>query len=233
MESPLQGRLRGQCLFLHALRPIHYGVRAHVAGRGALVRGRPSSVTPAALSPRRTASLLPALRMQAADPSTDTEQTHEPFVVRPDLKLSAGVLALTALLATQAGGVGKVAAVPLGMLGVFLAVNTTSLIRFRFGPDAIEVWKRGPPGADDPPLPPSELPPPELRNWHKVRGWHYRNIVYWKLWWPRVPILFYFRETESYDGRGSIHFLPMIVQADVWKRAFEERTVRIRDNFRY
>eukprot|EP00166_Cyanidium_caldarium_P006378 ctg_93.g19 len=33
MESPLQGRLRGQCLFLHALRPIHYGVRAHVAAR--------------------------------------------------------------------------------------------------------------------------------------------------------------------------------------------------------
>jgi hypothetical protein len=138
------------------------------------------------------------------------------------LTLPLAVLGLAGVLAGTGGGAGKVFAVPIGLLGVFLVANASFLLRFRFGPDAIEVWKRGASGES----PPVEAADEALNGYRYVRGWHYDRIEYWKLWWPRFPVLFYFRETESYDGRGSIHFLPVVFDTQQWLRGFSERTQR-------
>jgi hypothetical protein len=44
-----------------------------------------------------------------------------------------------------------------------------------------------------------------------IRGWRYDQIKYWDVYpSPSFPILAYFREVESYGGRGSIHFFPIM-----------------------
>ncbi|KAK4532406.1 hypothetical protein CCYA_CCYA12G3263 [Cyanidiococcus yangmingshanensis] len=155
---------------------------------------------------------------------------YEPFTVRPNLTLPLVVLGLSGVLAGAGGGAGKVFAVPVGLLGVFLVINAGLLLRFRFGPDSIEVWRRGSSGESQV----AGVKDAALDGYHYVRGWHYDRIEYWKLWWSRFPVLFYFRETESYDGRGSIHFLPVVFDTQQWLRGFEERTQRKEtQRFRY
>jgi len=184
------------------------------------VRSRTWSLTAARVTrqARCPAGVLPVKKLGLRCTLTK----FEPFTVRPSLKLPVTVLGIAGVLAGAGGGAGKVFAVPVGLLGVFLVVNAGFLLRFRFGPDAIEVWKRG--AADS--VQPTAGDDAALRGYRYVRGWHYDRIEYWKLWWPRFPVLFYFRESESYDGRGSIHFLPVVFDAQQWLQGFSERTQR-------
>lgn len=50
-----------------------------------------------------------------------------------------------------------------------------------------------------------------------IRRFPYSEWQNWRIFWPRVPILFYFKETKS------IHFLPIIFNPKTLKTCLEER----------
>ena len=69
----------------------------------------------------------------------------------------------------------------IALLGLFLLVQTNS-IRLLFTPTALEV----------------------RRNENLLKTFPYAEWESWKIFWPPVPILFYFKEINS------IHFLPVL-----------------------
>jgi hypothetical protein len=70
------------------------------------------------------------------------------------------------------------------VFGLFLILQT-ALLRLEFAPDALLVWRQT-----------------SLR-----RRFPYTDWLGWKLFWPALPMLFYFRE------QGSIHLLPVLFDA--------------------
>ena len=70
------------------------------------------------------------------------------------------------------------------VLGLFLFLQA-ALLRLEFAPDALLVW----------------------RQTSLLRRFPYADWQGWKLFWPAVPVLFYFREQRS------IHLLPMLFDA--------------------
>jgi hypothetical protein len=68
--------------------------------------------------------------------------------------------------------------------GLFLTIQT-ALIRLRFTPKALDVYRSG----------------------KLIRTFPYSEWLNWQIFWSPVPILFYFREVKS------IHFLPIIFEA--------------------
>ncbi len=50
-----------------------------------------------------------------------------------------------------------------------------------------------------------------------IRRFPYSDWQNWKIFWPQLPILFYFKEINS------IHFLPIIFDAKMLKTCLEER----------
>lgn len=53
-----------------------------------------------------------------------------------------------------------------------------------------------------------------------LRRFPYREWQNWRIFWPRVPILFYFKEINS------IHFVPILFDPDTLKACLEERCPR-------
>ena len=70
------------------------------------------------------------------------------------------------------------------VFGLFLLLQT-ALLRLEFAPDALLVW----------------------RQTSLLRRFPYADWLGWKLFWPAVPVLFYFREQRS------IHLLPVLFDA--------------------
>ena len=70
------------------------------------------------------------------------------------------------------------------VFGLFLLLQT-ALLRLEFAPDALLVW----------------------RQTSLLRRFPYTDWLGWKLFWPALPVLFYFREQRS------IHLLPMLFDA--------------------
>jgi hypothetical protein len=70
------------------------------------------------------------------------------------------------------------------VFGLFLLLQT-ALLRLEFAPDALLVW----------------------RQTSLLRRFPYADWLGWKLFWPALPILFYFREERS------IHLLPVLFDA--------------------
>lgn len=88
-------------------------------------------------------------------------------------------------------------AVPIGLLGVLLFVQTTR-VRFVFDDETLEV-RVG-----------DEL---EESGQNAFVGgknkWKFSTFVNWELWWPNFPILVYFKETQT-KPEGQVHFFPVI-----------------------
>ncbi|QLE54913.1 DUF3119 family protein [Nostoc sp. TCL26-01] len=105
------------------------------------------------------------------------------------------VLAIAAipLLFVQAG-VGIFA----GLLGLFLLLQTVSL-RVQFTATDFDLY----------------------RGDKLIRRFPYREWQNWRIFWDRVPILFYFKEINS------IHFLPILFDPKTLKACLEERCPRI------
>eukprot|EP00184_Porphyridium_aerugineum_P002742 CAMPEP_0184698448 /NCGR_PEP_ID=MMETSP0313-20130426/5078_1 /TAXON_ID=2792 /ORGANISM="Porphyridium aerugineum, Strain SAG 1380-2" /LENGTH=89 /DNA_ID=CAMNT_0027157403 /DNA_START=515 /DNA_END=784 /DNA_ORIENTATION=+ len=59
-----------------------------------------------------------------------------------------------------------------------------------------------------------------------VRAWKYSYFVNWEMWWEKFPVLCYFKEAESYEGRGSIHFFPMLFDSKQLVRCLQKHTVK-------
>ena len=70
------------------------------------------------------------------------------------------------------------------VFGLFLLLQT-ALLRLEFAPDALLVW----------------------RQTSLLRRFPYAEWLGWKLFWPSLPMLFYFREQRS------IHLLPVLFDA--------------------
>ncbi|XP_022882439.1 uncharacterized protein LOC111399392 isoform X1 [Olea europaea var. sylvestris] len=118
----------------------------------------------------------------------------ETIIPDPDYRLPVVLLGI-------AGGLVYVdnllAAVPVGLLGLLLLVQTTR-VRFVFDEEALEV-KIG-----------DQLQEsgPNAFVGGKSR-WKYSTFVNWELWWPNFPILVYFKEKQT-KPEGQVHFFPVI-----------------------
>jgi len=107
----------------------------------------------------------------------------------PRYALPVGILAFAVPIALLQPWVGGV----VGLFGAFLWVQAATL-RLQFTSEAMDV----------------------LRGDRQIRHFPYSDWQNWAIFWQPLPILFYFRETNS------IHFLPMLFDADELGRALEQ-----------
>ncbi|XP_028782830.1 uncharacterized protein LOC114738906 [Neltuma alba] len=121
-------------------------------------------------------------------------KTRETVIPDPDYRIPIVLLGITGGLAYTNN---VVPAIPVGLLGLLLLVQTTR-VRFVFDDEALAV-KVG----------------DELKESGEnvfVGGknrWKYSTFVNWEFWWPNFPILVYFKEKQT-KPEGQIHFFPII-----------------------
>jgi Protein of unknown function (DUF3119) len=101
----------------------------------------------------------------------------EPIILNPSYRLPIGLAIAAPPLVWLSWWVG----LPILVFAVFLGIQAATL-RLHFTPSALELY----------------------RGQTQIRFFPYIDWYYWKIYWPAVPILFYFREVNS------IHFLPML-----------------------
>lgn len=89
-------------------------------------------------------------------------------------------------------------AVVIALFGLFLLFQTV-LIRLKFTETALEVY----------------------RSDRQIRQFPYQEWQNWRIFWPAVPILFYFKEVKS------IHFLPILFDPKMLKTCLEQRCPQI------
>ena len=87
-------------------------------------------------------------------------------------------------LGLACGLLSWIAAAVVVLFGCFLMLQT-ALLRLRFEAEALVVTRSG----------------------DEIRRFPYSDWMGWRVFWPAVPVLFYFREVNS------IHFLPMLFDA--------------------
>jgi hypothetical protein len=86
----------------------------------------------------------------------------------------------------------------IALLGLFLMFQAVTL-RFQFTPTDFELY----------------------RGEKLIRQFPYQEWQNWRIFWNKVPILFYFKEVKS------IHFLPILFDPKTLKTCLEERCPRI------
>ncbi|MBW4595628.1 MAG: DUF3119 family protein [Brasilonema angustatum HA4187-MV1] len=86
----------------------------------------------------------------------------------------------------------------MGLFGLFLMFQAVTL-RLLFTPTDLDIY----------------------RGEKLIRRFPYREWQNWRIFWNRVPILFYFKEVKS------IHFLPILFDPNTLKTCLEERCPRI------
>ena len=99
------------------------------------------------------------------------------------------------LLGLAFGWLSWIAAGVIGLFGLFLLLQS-ALLRLRFEAEALVITRSG----------------------TEIRRFPYSDWMNWQVFWPAVPVLFYFREVKS------IHFLPMLFDANALN---EQLTTRI------
>ncbi|MFO7630761.1 MAG: DUF3119 family protein [Prochlorococcaceae cyanobacterium] len=127
---------------------------------------------------------------------TNPSQSSENLRLAPRYGVPAGVmvLALACLLATPLWAGVWVVALVVGLLGLFLLLQTV-LLRLEFSADALLVWRQA----------------------TLLRSFPYEAWLGWRLFWPALPVLFYFREQRS------IHLLPVLFDAATLRQQLELR----------
>jgi hypothetical protein len=95
-------------------------------------------------------------------------------------------------LGLAALAVNRWLALGLSLFGLFLLVQS-QLLRLQFAPDGLRVW----------------------RGETLLRLFPYGEWLGWKLFWPPLPVLFYFREQRS------IHLLPVLFDATSLREQLE------------
>lgn len=116
-------------------------------------------------------------------------------VLEPAYGVALGViglgLAVLALTPLWAGAIWL--SLVVAVFGLFLLLQTR-LLRLEFGGDALLVW----------------------RQQTLLRRFPYQEWLSWTIFWPRLPVLFYFRE------QASIHFLPVLFDATSLRQQLEQ-----------
>ncbi|MFQ6537937.1 MULTISPECIES: DUF3119 family protein [Aphanothece] len=103
------------------------------------------------------------------------------------------VLALACLGLLPVWGGAPWLALGLGLIGLFLALQT-ALLRLEFTADGLVVWRQA----------------------TELRRFPYSAWLGWKLFWPGLPVLFYFREQRS------IHLLPVLFDATTLRHQLDQ-----------
>ncbi len=86
----------------------------------------------------------------------------------------------------------------IGLFGLFLLFQAVT-IRLQFSQTALDIYR-------------SET---------LIRSFPYQDWQNWRIFWPSVPILFYFKEVKS------IHFLPILFDPKMLKTCLEQRCPKI------
>ena len=86
----------------------------------------------------------------------------------------------------------------MGLLGLFLLLQTVT-IRLHFTSTDLDIY----------------------RGEKLLRRFPYQEWQNWRIFWDRIPILFYFKEVNS------IHFLPILFDPKTLKSCLEERCPRV------
>ncbi|AFY39411.1 hypothetical protein Lepto7376_3182 [[Leptolyngbya] sp. PCC 7376] len=116
--------------------------------------------------------------MTSAQP-TDNIPANNPQVVELKPSYNIPIILITAgisiaFLQIWVGGI-------IGLFGAFLLIQTLTL-RLQFTATDLDIYRLG----------------------ERIRQFPYAEWQNWRIFWTRVPILFYFKEVKS------IHFLPII-----------------------
>ncbi len=101
----------------------------------------------------------------------------ETVVLKPSYRLPIGL----AIAALSLGWLSLWAGISVGLFALFLGIQAATL-RLQFTPLALEIY----------------------RGQTQIRAFPYADWYHWEIYWPALPILFYFREVNS------IHFLPIL-----------------------
>lgn len=115
------------------------------------------------------------------------------------LPLAVVVLGLAVLPLSWLWGPALWPGLVLSLFGLFLLVQS-ALLRLVFSDDALLVWRQE----------------------TLLRRFPYSNWLGWRLFWPAVPVLFYFREQKS------IHLLPVLFDATALRQQLETRLPQLR-----
>lgn len=162
--------------------------------RRALINTQPVRTVPRAVQ-EIPPDATPPVDVSANEPLRTDMEAFDPgsVVIAPSFALAGTCLFIGGALC-YAGNGFLVLGLPVTALGILLAVQTLR-VRFVFSATRFSVAKRSPNGLQI------------------IRGWEHPNITNWEVWWKSLPILAYFKESESYNGRGSIHFFPIVCNA--------------------
>jgi Protein of unknown function (DUF3119) len=117
-----------------------------------------------------------------------SNQLPESVELKPNYTIPAVLVAIAVPIAAVQIWVG----IAIGIFGLFLTIQA-AIIKLKFTTTALEVY-RG-----------SKL----------IRTFPYQEWETWQIFWPSVPILFYFKEVNS------IHFLPIIFDPQVLRTCLE------------
>jgi len=105
---------------------------------------------------------------------------------------------------------------PFLLLGIFLTIQTT-IVRFIFTDTELVVAKK--------------RIGEQSTSLDFIRSWKYSEFVNWEVWWEQFPVLCYYKENESYNGRGSIHFFPILFDCKALVNAFQTRSGITKSNY--
>jgi len=125
----------------------------------------------------------------------NTENNSSNFTISPRAWVATGVL----IISIVSGIIYVPAGLVLAIFSIFLFIQT-AILQLTFSADALLVTRRswGAPAVE-------------------IKRFPYKEWQYWQIFWPRFPVLFYFREINS------IHFLPMLFNADQLQSELKQR----------
>jgi hypothetical protein len=117
-----------------------------------------------------------------------SEPLPDRVVLAPNYKIPIVIIAASISIATFQVWVGAI----VGLFGIFLSIQT-AIIKLEFTTTALDVY----------------------RGDKIIRTFPYSEWQNWAIFWPPVPILFYFKEVNS------IHFLPIIFDPQMLRTCLE------------
>ena len=125
----------------------------------------------------------------------NTESNSSNFTISPRAWVATGVL----IISIVSGIIYVPAGLVLAIFSIFLFIQT-AILQLTFSADALLVTRRswGAPAVE-------------------IKRFPYKEWQYWQIFWPRFPVLFYFREINS------IHFLPMLFNANQLQSELKQR----------
>lgn len=125
----------------------------------------------------------------------NTENSSSNFTISPRAWVATGML----IISIASGIIYFPAGLVLAIFSIFLFIQT-AILQLTFSADALLVTRRswGAPAVE-------------------IKRFPYKEWQYWQIFWPRFPVLFYFREINS------IHFLPMLFNANQLQIELKQR----------